>query len=243
MRIYVGCCGFAEGMKKYFTDFETIEIQKTFYKIPQKKTLVKWKNLAPKNFIFNLKAFQGITHTYKSPTWRRFGKELPGKKENFGNLQPTKEVFNSWKETLNAAKILNAKVVLIQTPTRFKDTTESLKNAEKFFKRIIGKIQIAFEPRGWSAENVNRICKKFDLIHCVDPFKEDSRYFGKEKIAYFRLHGSYEGGRINYKHKYSTKELKELKNKIKNLKAKEVFILFNNIYMLKDALKFKELIQ
>ena len=244
MKIFVGCCGFAEGMKKYFKDFETIEIQKTFYQIPQSKTLIKWKGLAPKNFIFNLKSFQGITHNFKTPTWKRFKGEIFGKKENYGDLKPTKEVFNSWKETLNAAKILNAKVVLIQTPKGFKDEEENLKNSEKFFKKIKRDgIQIAFEPRGWSLENIKRICKNFDLIHCVDPFKEDSTYFGKGKIAYFRLHGSYEKGRINYKHKYSEKELKELKNKIESLKVKEVFVMFNNMYMLQDSIKFKKMIQ
>ena len=244
MKIYIGCCGFAEGMKKYFQDFETIEIQKTFYQIPQEKTLLKWKNLAQKNFIFNLKAFQGVTHTHKSPTWRRFRGEIPGRKENYGNLKPTEEVLNSWMETLKAANILNAKIILIQTPSRFKDTEENLRNAENFFKKIKrGKIQIAFEPRGWSRKNIEKICKKFGLILCVDPFRENPTYFGKKKIAYFRLHGSYEKGRINYKHKYSSKELRKLKEKINELRVKEVFVLFNNIFMLKDALHFKKLIQ
>lgn len=243
MRIYVGCCGFAEGMKKYFAHFETIEIQKTFYRIPEEKTLIKWKHLAPESFVFNLKAFQGITHTCKSPTWRRFGRELPGKRENFGNLQPTKEVLDSWKGTMKAAKALGASIVLIQTPARFRDTDENIKNAEKFFGKIGSKVQIAFEPRGWSPESIKKICGKFGLIHCVDPFREDSCHFGRGKVAYFRLHGSYERGRINYKHKYSTKELKELKSKVDSLKTKQVFILFNNIYMLKDALKFKKMVQ
>ena len=35
---------------------------------------------------------------------------------------------------------------------------------------------------------------------------------------------------------------KELKEKIEGLRAKEVFVLFNNVFMLKNALEFKKLI-
>ena len=242
MQIYVGCCGFAGGIKEYFKNFKTVEVQQTFYKIPQEKTLRKWKENASKNFIFNLKAFQGITHTYKSPTWKRFG-EIPGKKENYGNLQPTKEVFESWQKTLKAAKCLNAKIILIQTPASFKDDKENLKNARKFFEKIRRNgFFIAFEPRGWKNENIEKFCKKFNLIHCVDPFKEFPTFLTKSKIAYFRLHGSYEKGKINYKHDYTKKELKELREKILNLKAKMSFVLFNNIYMFQNALEFQKLI-
>jgi len=204
--------------------------------------LEKWKKLAPKDFIFNIKAFQGITHPYTSPTWRRFGEKLTGKKENYGNLQPTKEVFDSWKKTLDAASILKAKIILIQLPARFKDTKENLRNAQKFFKKIKRlNFKIALEPRGWKDESIKEFCKKFNLIHCVDLFVRESLWFGRSKIGYFRLHGKYEKGRINYKHDYSKKELKELKQKIESLRIKEAFIMFNNIYMLKNALEFSKL--
>lgn len=243
MKIHIGTCGFSTNMKNYFEIFDTIEIQQTFYKIPQLKTLQKWKELAKinENFIFNIKSFQGITHPINLPTWKRFGKEIPGKKENYGNLQPTKEVLDSWNKTLEAAKILNAKIVLIQTPPSFKDEEKNLENAEKFFSKVSKDIEIAFEPRGWKKENIEKICKKFDLIHCVDPFL--NLPLSKSKISYFRLHGSYEKGKINYKHKYSEKELKELKNKIKDLKANEIFILFNNVYMKEDALAAKKIFE
>jgi uncharacterized protein YecE (DUF72 family) len=237
MKIFVGCCGFPVSKKKYFKYFKVVEIQKTFYEIPKEKTLLKWKEDSPKDFVFTVKAFQGITHDIKSPTWRKFRKEIQGKKENYGNLQPTKEVFNSWKETLKAARILNCKIVLVQTPSKFKDTKENLKNAKKFFSKASRDIQIAFESRGWNDKNILRICKKFDLIHCVDPFTSNPLWFSKRKIAYFRLHGSPPGNKI-YSYKYSKKDLIELKKRIKDLNAKEVFCFFNNIYMFDDALRF-----
>jgi len=244
MKVLVGCCGFPMGMKKYFQTFQAVEIQKTFYQVPEEKTLRKWKELAPKDFIFTVKAFQGVTHTFKSPTWKRFKGEILGKKENYGNLKASKEVFDSWKKSLGAAKALGAKVILIQLPASFKENEENLKNAEKFFSRIKrNKISIALELRGWSKEGFKAICKKFDLIACVDPFVSEPHWLSKKRIAYFRLHGKYEKGRIDYKHKYSKKELEELKNKIEGIKAREIYVFFNNVYMRENAEQFLRLIK
>ncbi|MEO2151821.1 MAG: DUF72 domain-containing protein, partial [Thermococcus sp.] len=37
--IGVGTCGFCEGRAKYFRDFDAVEVQQTFYRILQEKTL------------------------------------------------------------------------------------------------------------------------------------------------------------------------------------------------------------
>lgn len=244
MKVLVGTCGFCESMKKYFKDFDTIEIQQTFYDRVDEKRLERWKELSNvnENFVFNLKAFQGITHSFKSPTWKRC-KEIKGKKENYGEFKPTKEVLESWNLTVEEAKILNARIILIQAPASFKDEKVNIEKVKKFFKKIERDgFEIAVEFRGWNKENIKKICKEFNLIHCVDLFKEEPVCLGKSKIVYLRLHGSYENGRINYKHDYSKGELKELKRKIEEIKAKEAFILFNNVFMLKNALEFKKLV-
>ncbi|MEM7821277.1 MAG: DUF72 domain-containing protein [Candidatus Aenigmatarchaeota archaeon] len=245
MQIKVGCCGFPGGIKKYFQEFRVVEVQSTFYKLPQLKTAQKWRKMAPKDFIFCLKCFQGITHPVSSPTWRRSGiKDLERIKDKVGFLMPTKEVFCFWNQTLEICKILNSPVCLIQLPASFKENEENLKNAEKFFSEIEkDEISIALELRGWSKEEFKNLCKKFDLISCVDPLKEDPLYFSKKKIAYFRLHGSYEKGGINYNYKYNKKELVELKKRIKNLKSVEkAFLFFNNIFMLENAKEFSKMI-
>jgi len=247
MEIFVGCCGWAVAMKKYFQEFSLIELQSTFYKLPQLKTVEKWREEAPENFIFTVKSYQAISHPTSSPTWRRSGLkegEIKKLENKVGFLKPTKEVFDFWNKNLEICKILNSPVCLIQLPASFKENEENAKNAGKFFSKIKrDEISIALELRGWSKEGFEKICKKFDLISCVDPFASDAVCFSKKKIAYFRLHGSYEKGRINYKHKYTEKELKELKNKIENLKVKECFVLFNNVYMREDALRFLKILR
>ncbi len=245
--IYVGCCGFPIGMKKYFELFKLVEVQQTFYKLPQLKTVEKWREKAPENFIFTVKAHQAITHPVSSPTWRRSGlkeEEIKKLKNKVGYLRPTKEVFEFWNKIVEICKVLSSPICLIQLPRSFKESEENLRNAEKFFSRIKReKISIALELRGWSKESFKKICRKFDLISCVDPFISNPLHFSRKKIAYFRLHGSYENGRINYKHKYSKKELKELKSKVINLKVEDCYILFNNLYMKEDAINFMKFLK
>jgi uncharacterized protein YecE (DUF72 family) len=244
MQVYVGCCGFPLGMKKYFQEFSLVELQSTFYKLPQLKTAQKWREEAPQNFIFTVKAFQGITHPPSSPTWKRSGfkkEEIDKFKNKVGFLKPTKEVFDFWEQTLKICKILKSPVCLIQLPASFKESEENEENMEKFFSKIKRDVEIALELRGWSEEKFERICKKFDLISCVDPFASEPVYFSKKKIAYFRLHGSPPGKEM-YKYKYSEKDLEELRRKIESLKVKKAFVLFNNIFMKEDAKKFSQLL-
>ena len=244
MRIHVGCCGFPGGMEKYMEEFETVEIQRTFYRLPKVETAEKWKNLAPKNFIFCVKCFQGVTHPMTSPTWRRSGikelKELEGK---VGYLRPTKQVLQFWEENLEICKILDARICLIQLPRSFRENSENLKNLEKFFSKIDrGDLLIAIELRGWDPKTREKVCEKFDLIDCTDPFKEMPTHFSEEKVAYLRLHGSPPGKRM-YNYKYTKEDLKELLKRIKSLKVREAFVFFNNIYMEKDAKEFLKLVE
>jgi uncharacterized protein YecE (DUF72 family) len=245
MKIHVGCCGWATSMKEYFEKFSLIEIQTTFYKLPKIETVEKWRKQAPKNFIFCVKAFQGITHPTTSPTWKKSGfkdAELKELKDKVGFLRPTREVFNFWIENLKICEALNSPVCLIQLPSSFKENKENLENAKKFFSEIDRrKIKIALELRGWSEEGFSSLCKKFDLIEVTDPLVKLPTYL--KDFAYFRLHGSYEKGKINYRYKYSKEDLEKLKNVIYKLKVKEVFVLFNNIYMKDSATEFLKLLE
>jgi uncharacterized protein YecE (DUF72 family) len=56
-RVKIGCCGFAVGMKDYFRQFKLVEVQQTFYKIPRLETALRWREAAPTDFEFTLKAW------------------------------------------------------------------------------------------------------------------------------------------------------------------------------------------
>jgi uncharacterized protein YecE (DUF72 family) len=240
--IYVGTCGFPESIKKYFSDFDTVEIQQTFYKILDVKLLNKWRKMAKEDFIFNFKAFQGITHPHKSRTWKRSNIDASKLKEKVGYLKPTKEVFEFWGKMVEYAKILKTKVIVIQLPESFKNTKENWENAEKFFRNIERKdFEIGVELRGWNKDDIKKFCKKFDVIDVCDLNQRLPTV--TKKISYFRLHGSYKNGKINYYHQYNDDEMREMKEKIKKLKSKEIFVYFNNVFMLNDSKRFINLLQ
>ena len=49
----------------YAEQFRTVEINNTFYQLPQPETLVRWREAAPKQFVFASKAHRYITHFKK----------------------------------------------------------------------------------------------------------------------------------------------------------------------------------
>src|SRR5688572_28141747 len=71
MTMKLGMCGFTIGAAAYFRQFPVVEVQQTFYDPPPLTTVQKWREQAPPQFEFTMKAWQVITHYAKSSTYRR----------------------------------------------------------------------------------------------------------------------------------------------------------------------------
>lgn len=243
--IFTGCCGFPVSHKKYFQNFSCIEINITFYQVPEINIAENWKQEAQsinKNFEFIIKAWQLITHPASSFTYRRLKEKIPeNRKKYYGFFQPTDEVLKAWERTKEFAKELNCSKILFQTPASFKPDESNKKNIFDFFNLISNSsinFQFIWEVRGsWSLKEIKEICSELKLIHCVDPL---SPYLNKSvygKFNYFRIHGSYEGKRINYNHKINSEE----KEKIYSSCSKKInYVMFNNAYMFEDAIEFQK---
>jgi uncharacterized protein YecE (DUF72 family) len=80
---------------------------------------------------------------------------------------------------------------------------------------------------------------ELDVIHIVDIFRNTPCI---QETSYIRLHGI-GGGEVNYRYKYKDEDLNILKEKIFNLSSKEIYVLFNNVYMFDDAIRFKEILR
>lgn len=231
--IKIGCCGFREKREDYFHHLMVVEIQKTFYMLPRALTAEKWKREAPPSFEYTVKAWQLITHEPKSPTYRKAKLPIERGSERYGFFRPTDEVFDAWERCRAIARILDARIVVFQCPPSFHETREHMENMRQFFSSIERDFRYAWEPRGkWSDTTIERMCGELDLIHCVDPFKNTSVH-GTPR--YYRLHGI--GG---YGYEYAGDDLHWLAELCK--KDKEVYCLFNNISMVKNALEFKKMI-
>src|ERR687888_537745 len=107
-----GCCGWVLSQAEYFRNFSVIEVQQTFYQPPRLETLAKWRESAPREFEFTLKAWQLITHEPTSPTYQRLKIAIPQKsKARYGAFRPTEEVHCAWRTTLDCARALDARIV------------------------------------------------------------------------------------------------------------------------------------
>jgi uncharacterized protein YecE (DUF72 family) len=124
--VKIGCCGFSIARSKYYSKFSCVEVQQTFYNVPKDETLQRWRDEAPDDFEFTVKAFQLITHPVTSPTYKR----LKGNYKNAGYFKDTDTVLAGWERTKNAAEILKAKFILFQTPPSFDEKDEHIKNIE-----------------------------------------------------------------------------------------------------------------
>ncbi len=175
----------------------------------------------------------------KSPTWRRSGlKPEELRQRQYGWLRPTRDNFEAWKQTKEIADALDARVCVIQCPPNFKCTKENAENMRKFFSEIDrGKLVLAWEPRGdWKAhpDKIAKLCEEIELVHVVDLMRRKPT--SKHPIAYIRLHGL-NPREYDYNYGYSLAELKQLASKVRALakQHREVYILFNNFEMYKNA--------
>ncbi|MCD6340650.1 MAG: DUF72 domain-containing protein [Desulfurococcales archaeon] len=245
MLVHVGCCGFAISRKKYYQEYDVVELQDTFYNPPDETKLRKLRAEAPDDFIFTMKAWQAITHPPSSATWRRCKVKIPKEQwDKYGFLRPTKENFDAWELIAKGAKAINARVVIIQTPPSFGYSEENYRNVIDFFSSITPTdFIIGWEPRGtWKErpDKVREIVEMFrELVHITDPLRVLPATL--KEISYFRLHGI--GGKeVNYRYKYTDEDLTKLKSILNQLESKEAYVMFNNIYMASDAKRFKEIL-
>jgi uncharacterized protein YecE (DUF72 family) len=235
-RCIVGCCGWTEAQARYYTTFSAIEIQTTFYQPPSVSVAQRWKAQAPQGFHFCMKAWQLITHTPASPTYRRLKSGVSSlEKDLYGSFRPTEQVSLAWERTREIADILDAPVIVFQCPASFLPTRENVRNLETFFHGIERNHRaLAWEPRGdeWSAELIRDLCASNHLIHCVDPFSRDSVY---GKSLYWRLHG-----RAGYRYQYTDQDLAQIDAKLRMLSHLRGpnYVMFNNVYSRQDALRF-----
>ena len=246
MVLKIGTCGWSVrgGRKEYFKLFSVIELQSTFYKLPRETTAIKWRENAPEDFEFTVKAWQVLTHSPRSPTWRRANIKVEGRLENFGLLKPTEENFRAWEKVLRICKILKTSICIFQTPPSFGFSPENKKNVIEFFSSIErGGLTIGWEPRGtWHEhpDELKSILSRLDIVHVVDILRR--RPVVITDPMYFRLHGL--GGKeVNYRYKYTDSDLRELLT-LSNHYLREVdkvYVMFNNMYMAEDATRFKEL--
>jgi len=241
--IHTGCCGLAGmGLSRYAELFRVVELQSTFYRLPAVATARGWRSKVPQGFRFTLKAFQGVTHPVSSPTWRRAGRQKPVEKaENYGHLRPTEENFECWRRTMEICRVLDARLCVVQLPPSFTCCEENIGNLMDFFGSVERPVPVGVElrHRSWDEEHskVENMLKGVGALHVVDPLVKAPAYRGDAR--YYRLHGL---GKRLYSYKYTDEDLSRLKEIVLDGEASEAYVMFNNISMKDDCLRYQRLL-
>jgi uncharacterized protein YecE (DUF72 family) len=233
--VKIGCCGFRLSRAEYFARFPVVEVQQTFYQPPKLETLRAWREDAPADFEFTIKAWQLVTHDGASPTYRRMKRALTEEeREECGSFRQTRIVEEGWRATRECAEALRARRILFQCPARFKPTDANVANLRRFFLSVErNDLIFMWEPRGeWPRELVGALCRELDLIHVVDPLVERT---ATPERCYFRLHVRWGGGR----NRYEDEELSELYALLPRVATS--YVLFNNVRMADDATRFQRI--
>ncbi|MCS7116001.1 MAG: DUF72 domain-containing protein [Nitrososphaerota archaeon] len=243
-KVLVGCCGLSGlSLKKYAQNFNVIELQSTFYQLPQIETAQRWREEVGDDFEFSIKAFQGITHPITSPTWRRAGSQRPTEDvDKYGHLNPTPQNFRCWEETMAICKVLRSRVCVVQLPSSFTCTDDNVNRMIRFFKSVEKPEVLAIEVRGESwferPSILKRALEEINGIHIVDPLVRRSVL--ESKVAYFRLHGL---GKRLYDYRYTDDDLERLIEVLQSMESLECYVMFNNLYAKDDATRFKRLLK
>lgn len=189
----------------YSTQFPTVEINLTFYRLPSDQMVTGWRAKAPPGFVYAVKGSRFITHMKKLSN-------LDGALDKFfDRIAPLKKRIG---------------VVLWQLPPFLKKDCARL---EKFLKALPGGYEHAVEFRhpSWLDEDIFAVLRRQRAAYVsVSSLAMPMNLTVTSGVVYIRFHGL-EGGAA---HDYSRKELKPWAEHILHQARlqKTVYVYFNN---------------
>jgi uncharacterized protein YecE (DUF72 family) len=200
-----------ERLSFYARNFETTEVNYSFYHIPRPATYRNWAAQVPEKFLFAVKAHRSITH-----------------------IRRLKNAFGVWQEFLENALELGAKLgpILLQLPPSFRADASLL---ESLFSGIRKKVlmpglrlAIEFRHASWFEPEILDLMRTYSTCLVM---AHSARYpmapnEATADFVYIRLHGP---GQM-FASTYSLKELESWARTIRlwAKRGKIVFVYFNN---------------
>lgn len=187
-----------EFLRYYATKLPTVEINNTFYRLPNTSILENWANQVSETFRFSLKASQKITH--------------------FKRLKEADEETTYFIKTSRFLKD-RLGVILFQMPPYFK---KDLPRLQGFLELIPKDIRAAFEFRheSWFEEDVFTSLREHDCALCLADTDEELAvpFVATAGWGYMRLR----------KEKYSRADLAKWLKKINGQKWNTAFVFFKH---------------
>lgn len=189
----------------YARNFNTVEINMTFYRFPKTSVLKGWLEKTPPDFKFTLKANRQITHLKKL-------KNVKGDVHYFTILA------DSLQDKLGC--------LLFQLPPSMSFDERLL---EDFLSTLSPRQKnvIEFRHGSWYTERTFELLQKHQVIFCTVSSARIPDTLGlTAQTAYFRFHGLTGG----YTYCYTDDELKRWAGIIRDAPVNECYVYFNNDY-------------
>lgn len=196
----------SQWLQWYTRDFDCVEINNSFYRLPTVKAVQAWYGETPPGFLFAVKASRLITHLKKLHRCE-------------AALETFFEVTRHFGDKLGP--------ILFQLPPRWH---LNLPRLEAFLQILPRRHRYAFEFRdaSWHCEPVYQLLSDHGMAFCqFDIAGWQSPSIVTARLIYIRLHGP---GMLPYTGCYSRKQLAVWGGRIRSWMSQghEVFVFFDN---------------
>lgn len=191
-------------LEYYSSVFSTVEVNYSFYRWPNKKTLDKWHDHVPAAFRFSMKLPRIITH-----------------------VKRLKDIKKHLKDFYKLTQAMKTKMgcYLAQLPPSFARNETNQQRLEEFVDILDGRKNhcIEFRHESWWTQEVFDLLSRNKVAFCtVSGLNMPKDIVLHGDIGYVRFHGNH------YDKKYSKPELKSYMEKIRKSNCKRVYVYFNN---------------
>lgn len=246
----------SERLGWYAEQFEMVEVNSTFYSIPEPRMVDRWCRSTPEGFIFDVKLHQLLSRHSTAvkllPPALRKRAEMDSK----GKVKLTPEIEEIMiQEFLGPVKILRDAgklgALLLQLSPAFSPRKHELSELENVLSALRPyRVAIELRNRNWAEgkrleETLEFLRKHHATFVSVDApiidhfmiMPHDLDESPTSELAYLRLHGrdakAYTTGKTvaaRFNYDYSDEEIVEVAQRSERLarKAKEVHVVFNN---------------
>jgi uncharacterized protein YecE (DUF72 family) len=245
-----------ERLRWYAHHFELVEVNSTFYSVPETRMVERWCAVTPGDFTFDVKLHQ--LFSFHSTPAKLLPPDLQRRAEMDpkGKVKSTPELREAMLEIFlrSVSIIRNAEklgVLLLQLSPAFSPRKHELSELEPLIETLSGyDVAIEFRNRNWAVgdqldSTIDFVRKHRAIFVNVDApasdhftvMPSDVDEVTDPKAAYLRLHGrnakAYVTGKTvaaRFDYDYSDKEIAEVADRSRKLaqEARELHVIFNN---------------
>lgn len=193
-------------LSHYASEFETVEVNSTFYRLARPDAVARWLEDTPEDFIFTVKSSRYLTHV----------RRLKDIEVGIGRY------YDAIRPLVGSPKL---GPVLWQLPANFKRDEDRL--AEACALLPPGRHCWEFRDESWFTEDVFEILRQFGmaLVYGDHPERPWQPLELTTDWTFVRFHYGWRGRRGNY----SESELREWAARLREVRTSaEVFVYFNN---------------